>query len=416
MTKTKKTRKRKVTRRVSSSRPPEREKGGRGMYAVINGNTKEEVTDLVNSMLDYSLEQGLEQVEVMSIQPSPAGGWEAIVRAHNWNPIKWAAGKASGAVKTISRSEAGELTKRGFGKVKDVEKRVEGVAKRPVRFFTQPKKEVVTGSELSTSEDAEEMRKRDAKSRAKKADEARKQVEKTFGSRKDLWEYTRSVYPGGPDQFDYLSPDKKLEEVKKVSERLHPETAKQVIKSTIKGQRLKERTSAQLHELGLPSKSEEYYKDYEIGHYIDLATGKSVPAGTPGAEYIPGHHVMRKIEKDIPLYQQVGMINEIKRLQRQERNEAFRRKVEPISNVINTAERLTTAATEIHPAARRGLGGGSTPIGVRGGSDLYRVPIIPPVALPDSSGVDLSPLRKGIGLAHLRDAAMPRIRRDKKVI
>ena len=83
------------------------EPGGTGLTAIIRGNTKDEVWRIVSEMQAFSMENGLEQVEVMSIQPSPAGGWEAIVRAHNFNPLKWAKDAAqSGWQKTAGARQA----------------------------------------------------------------------------------------------------------------------------------------------------------------------------------------------------------------------------------------------------------------------------------------------------------------------
>jgi len=74
--------------------PVMQEPGGTGMVAIINGNTKDEVWRIVSEMQVFAMENGLEQIEIMSIQPSPAGGWEAVVRAHNFNPFKAMAGAA----------------------------------------------------------------------------------------------------------------------------------------------------------------------------------------------------------------------------------------------------------------------------------------------------------------------------------
>lgn len=406
MAKTKKATKKK---KRSQTKRPERVKGGRGMYAVINGNTKEEVTDLVDSILDYSLEHGLEQVEVMSIQPSPAGGWEAVVRAHNWNPFKWASKKAKGAIKTVSESEAGELTKRGLGKIKDVEKQVERVASKPVRFFTEPK----YGQKVMTPEEAAKYEEERKEKKFRGAEKTFKQETGGLG-RKEFYDYIRGGFQGGPEVFDSLTKEQKEDVLNRELRKLNPETAKQVVQDTLKGRRLKERTEAEMYRHGIPTKTKEYFKTYKPGHWIDPTTGKNVPQGTPGAEYVPGQTVIESRDVDIPVVQQKELLHAVKEIGRERRQEAFARKVEPLSKGIEAAARISQAVTVIHPAAKRGVSGGVTPTGMRGGGDLYRVPIIPPVSLPPSPGGDLGPLRQGGDIRHLRGMTVPRLRRKRQ--
>jgi len=87
-----KTKKKEEKRKKKTFKPKgyeiKREKGGRGYWAIVRSNTYEEMNDLLNEMQKDAVDMGLEQVEVISVQPSPAGGWEATIRAHNWNPIK----------------------------------------------------------------------------------------------------------------------------------------------------------------------------------------------------------------------------------------------------------------------------------------------------------------------------------------
>lgn len=91
-----------------------REPGGTGLTAIIRGNTKDEVWRIVSEMQAFALENDLEQVEIMSIQPSPAGGWEAIVRAHNFNPLSWAKQKvqAGWTATAGARQKAKEVGKK----------------------------------------------------------------------------------------------------------------------------------------------------------------------------------------------------------------------------------------------------------------------------------------------------------------
>jgi len=63
----------------------ESQTGGRGMICVLRADTKPQIDRFVRDLQDFCLLEELEEVEVMSIQISPGGGYEAIVRAHNAN-------------------------------------------------------------------------------------------------------------------------------------------------------------------------------------------------------------------------------------------------------------------------------------------------------------------------------------------
>jgi len=63
----------------------ESQTGGRGMICVLRADTKPQIDRFVRDLQDFCLLEELEEVEVMSIQMSPGGGYEAIVRAHNAN-------------------------------------------------------------------------------------------------------------------------------------------------------------------------------------------------------------------------------------------------------------------------------------------------------------------------------------------
>jgi len=100
-----------------------REKGGRGYTAIIAGNTSEEVWQLVQDMQAHAMQMGLDQVEILSIQPSPAGGWEATLRCHNFNPIKFIKEKGSQAYQSSREKVSDTMEARRLQK--EIEKKEE---------------------------------------------------------------------------------------------------------------------------------------------------------------------------------------------------------------------------------------------------------------------------------------------------
>jgi len=91
------------------------EPGGTGLTAIIRGDTQDEVWNMVTELQYFAMMNDLEQVEVMSVQPSPAGGWEAVVRAHNFNVLK-ALGKTGAVAKDIAKKvgKKGKEKLRGY--------------------------------------------------------------------------------------------------------------------------------------------------------------------------------------------------------------------------------------------------------------------------------------------------------------
>lgn len=63
---------------------------GREVTATIKANTKAELDSMLRGIRAYAKRSGMGAVKVLRKHKDPDGGYEAIVQAHNWNPIKWA--------------------------------------------------------------------------------------------------------------------------------------------------------------------------------------------------------------------------------------------------------------------------------------------------------------------------------------
>jgi len=83
---------------------PEEEKyQGREITSTIQAPTEEQLDRMISGMRRYAKKEDLGPVDVLQKRQDPDGGWEAIVRSHNWNPIKWIKEKAAPAVAAVKR-------------------------------------------------------------------------------------------------------------------------------------------------------------------------------------------------------------------------------------------------------------------------------------------------------------------------
>lgn len=69
---------------------------GREFTSTLQANSKAELDGLIKGMEDYSRKYGIGPLVVLQKRRDPDGGYEAVVKAHNWNPIEWIKGKLGG--------------------------------------------------------------------------------------------------------------------------------------------------------------------------------------------------------------------------------------------------------------------------------------------------------------------------------
>lgn len=91
----------------------EQETGGNGFIVTLSSNTQEGLQELVTSIQAFALSNGMDNVEVLSMQQSPAGGWEAVIRAHNMNPFRAIGSVASTATEWLGKKK--KKVKRAVG-------------------------------------------------------------------------------------------------------------------------------------------------------------------------------------------------------------------------------------------------------------------------------------------------------------
>ena len=66
---------------------------GREITSTIKANTLPELNKMLTGIRRYARLHGLGAVKVLRKHKDPDGGYEAIIQAHNWNPIKWVSEK-----------------------------------------------------------------------------------------------------------------------------------------------------------------------------------------------------------------------------------------------------------------------------------------------------------------------------------
>jgi len=66
---------------------------GKEFTASVQAPNKEELMNLLSQFSRFAEQNKLEKVSVVHMGPDPDGGWEAVIKAHNWNPVEWVKGK-----------------------------------------------------------------------------------------------------------------------------------------------------------------------------------------------------------------------------------------------------------------------------------------------------------------------------------
>jgi len=63
---------------------------GREIQATLKAPTSEQLERMLVALNEYSTEHEMEEIQVLKKGKDPDGGWEAVVVAHNFNPLSWA--------------------------------------------------------------------------------------------------------------------------------------------------------------------------------------------------------------------------------------------------------------------------------------------------------------------------------------
>ena len=100
---------------------------GREITSTIKANTLPELNKMLTGIRRYARLHGLGTVKVLRKHKDPDGGYEAIIQAHNWNPIKWVSEKweARGGGYEARMTRAEEKEKRRLRQLELEEKRAE---------------------------------------------------------------------------------------------------------------------------------------------------------------------------------------------------------------------------------------------------------------------------------------------------
>jgi len=86
---------------------------GREIQATLKAPTSEQLERMLAALNEYSTNYEMEEIQVLKKGKDPDGGWEAVVVAHNFNPVSWVKEKweARGGgfeARTVKQREARE--------------------------------------------------------------------------------------------------------------------------------------------------------------------------------------------------------------------------------------------------------------------------------------------------------------------
>ena len=171
---------------------------GREVTTTIQAGNLKDLNKMISGMRLYAQSQGLGPIKILEKQEDPDGGYEAIIRAHNWNPVKWVKDKISGDSEPEEPSFAEELDEPDAAGVSDEMAMVPYQSKVPAHDYRsqggwgtkQPlgDDEPIEGEFREADEDAEEAKKKkwweeeEARRRQNKAKQEPSQAQGTQGA------------------------------------------------------------------------------------------------------------------------------------------------------------------------------------------------------------------------------------------
>lgn len=127
---------------------------GKEIQSTIKAPTKKDLDEMIKDIKSYARENGLGPVKILRRGKDPDGGYEAIVVAHNWNPVKWVKEKVTshrysrnvGSPEGVSYEEQSEELK-ALKAAEREERREEALAKAREKA-RQKKEKWLAGSPL----------------------------------------------------------------------------------------------------------------------------------------------------------------------------------------------------------------------------------------------------------------------------
>lgn len=62
---------------------------GKEFTVLLQAPTEQKLEQMINGLKKFAYRFEMEDIKVLSKRKDPDGGWEATIKAHNWNPIQW---------------------------------------------------------------------------------------------------------------------------------------------------------------------------------------------------------------------------------------------------------------------------------------------------------------------------------------
>ena len=365
---------------------------GREFTATVQAPDRGELDNLLGQLSRFAKGQGLERIRIVDMHPDPDGGWEAIMKAHNWNPTGWLKGKfgVGKTPKVLTQLEEEELARQQAEGLEG-----EGLPRGATQDVYEELEEL--RREKATAEDT--TRKWEEKEKQRASAEAAKEY-----AAKQRGEYKE------PTEEELLS-------------KLSPRDRKKYERMIQEGREEEAKARLEALKAGVrPTSETQYAKMWQPGYWSDPATGKAVKEGTPGAEYRPGEYRFVQMptagltpaELRYKTYIQTEQLEQAKATRRSRKLAPYRK----VGEIAGSAAKELIGVTAlgiagVAQAAQPGKGGPQR-------ASRMLAPSLPmEVYAPGRPSMDLSGLRRpgGIsgpsptgGLGHLRSALLPSLK------
>ena len=115
---------------------------GKEFTANLQAPNEAELKNLIGGISRYAKQNGLESIRVVDMRPDPDGGWEAVIKAHNWNPLTWVKEKFRKKESPPSGEPAGELPEADIQRAYEAAQELRGEVDRERLKRTMAEEEV----------------------------------------------------------------------------------------------------------------------------------------------------------------------------------------------------------------------------------------------------------------------------------
>lgn len=167
---------------MSTKLKPKEKYQGREFTTTLQANTEAELGTMIKGLHDYARKMGIDDYEVIQKRPDPDGGWEATIKAHNWNPFQLLRDKVSsfkeGQAQRTEQHRQETLSELRVKRAREDEEKEKDEAELAERRRRKAEKETAKEAKLAKKREAKEAkltRKREVEEAKAQADQAKQE-------------------------------------------------------------------------------------------------------------------------------------------------------------------------------------------------------------------------------------------------